>query len=127
LTKFSFTYTGIRIKNIEDSVKFYTEVLGMKETGRGVTVNGRTTVGLQSSDSQQVLELNYYPENSEFATPYKNGDEIDHLGFAVDDLAKACDELITKGVEFALEPSRTSKGLAFFKDPNGIWIELFAG
>lgn len=46
-----FTYTGIRVKDLSESVKFYTQVLGMKETGRGnVEASGGQVVSLVSED-----------------------------------------------------------------------------
>lgn len=122
-----FTYIGIRVKDIEASIRFYTEVLGMRLLGRQqiVTTKGETA-GLQSPGSELVLELNYYEEGSPYATPYEAGEGLDHLGFKVDDVKAAFVGLRSKGVEVALEPfDEMGAPLAFIRDPNGIWIELF--
>jgi len=76
---------------------------------------------LKSPDGDQMLELNWYHDREE----YRNGDEVDHLAFEVQDVDEALTELRTQGVEVALEPFNEGGGrLAFIMDPDGIWIEL---
>jgi catechol 2,3-dioxygenase-like lactoylglutathione lyase family enzyme len=54
-----------------------------------------------------------------------NGDEVDHLGFQVEDVDLAFADLVNQGVEVALTPfNEGNDRLAFIKDPDGIWIEL---
>ena len=80
-------YLGIRVVDIDESIKFYTELLGMKLLDRGkIPTTEGETAALQSPGSQLVLELNYYEEGSPFATHYEAGEGLDHLGFKVDDL-----------------------------------------
>lgn len=113
-----FTYIGIRVKNMEDSIKFYTEVLGMKLLGRQkiITTKGETA-GLQSPGSELVLELNHYEDGSPFATPYEACEGLDHLGFKVDDVKVAFEGLRSKGADIALEPfDEMGTPLAFIKD-----------
>lgn len=118
-----FAYTGIRVKDMDESIKFYTEMLGMKLFDRGRPSRTRgETAGLQSPGSEQILELNCYEEGSPFATPYTTGEGLDHLGFKVDDVKGTVEALRRKGVKVALEPFDDR---AFILDPNGIWIELF--
>ena len=130
MTAYRLIYTGIRVKNMDESLRFYTEVLGMQV----VEKRERTppTVGevatLRSRDGNQLLELNWYDEGSRFAPPYVNGEDLDHLGFDVDDLDAALAELAGKGVEVLIRPGEIGGWLgwreAFVKDPNGIWVEL---
>ena len=127
---FRFIYTGIRVRNMDDSLRFYTEILQMEvveklektEPTRGLVVT------LKSKDSQQLLELNYYEEGSRFGTEYKNGEELDHLAFDVEDLLVTVGELKKQGVEIIAEPYSIGQSIgwkeAFVRDPNGIWIEL---
>lgn len=128
--QYRMTYTGIRVKNVEESLRFYTEILGMSVVvplestpptdGRAVT--------LRSPGSTQLLELNWYAEGSRFGPRYSNGEELDHLAFECENLSEAVAELERRGVEVVVKPKeigeRAGWNEAFVKDPNGIWIEL---
>src|SRR5256884_9881019 len=82
-------------------------------------------VELQSPGSPQQLELNCYPPASKFHTPYRRGEELDHLAFRVNDVDRAFEELTTKGARPEVEPFRESRyPFAFVSEPDGIWIEL---
>jgi lactoylglutathione lyase len=119
-------YTGIRVKDLDKSVRFYTKVLGMKETGRTKihTTKGET-VGLVSEDGGHLLELNYYEEGSDFDTRYSVGDGLDHLAFQVDDLNAALAEAAKAGYPVVLDMKTKTSRWTYIKDPNGIYIELF--
>ena len=120
--KAKFAYTGIGVRDLDRSIKFYTEGLGMKLIGRyKITETNGEIAELKSQRSEQMLELNWYPERKE----YKNGDEVDHLAFHVDDVDAALADLRGHGIEVAMEPfNEGNSRLAFVKDPDGIWIEL---
>jgi len=125
--KATLLYTGIRVKNLEGSVKFYTGLLGMKETGRNkIEATGGTVVGLKSVEGGQELELNYYPRGNKYATKYAAGEGLDHLAFKVEDLDKALADFAEAGHPTVLEIRGSSSRWAYVRDPNGIWIELFA-
>ena len=86
-------YTGIRVKDLDKSIQFYTKILGMKLTGRSkIEASGGETAGLVSEDGGHLLELNYYPKGNRFQTTYATGEGLDHLAFQVDDLKKALAE-----------------------------------
>jgi lactoylglutathione lyase len=127
---FRFIYTGIRVKNMEQSLKFYTDVLGMVVTEplERVTPTKGSVVTLKSRNSEQVLELNYYEKGSPFNSAYVNGEDLDHLAFDVEDLSATVEQLKREGVEVVVEPYTIGQELgwkeAYVKDPNGIWIEL---
>ena len=127
---FRFVYTGIRVKNMEESLKFYTEVLGMviaEPLQKTAPTNG-SVVTLKSPNSDQLLELNYYEQESPFNSAYVNGEDLDHIAFDVQDLTTTLEELKRLGVEVVVEPYAIGweEGWkeAYVKDPNGIWIEL---
>jgi len=125
--KSTFLYTGIRVKNLEESVKFYTSLLGMKETGRNkIEATGGTVVGLKSVQGGQELELNYYPKGNRYATKYTAGEGLDHLAFKVEDLDKVLADFAKEGHRTVFEIKGSSSRWAYVEDPNGIWIELFA-
>ena len=125
--KTKFTYTGIRVKDLERSIQFYTQVLGMKETGRSkIDQSKGEVVSLTTHEGGPVLELNYYETNSPFYSEYVPGEGVDHLAFQVDDLDKALAEAREAGYPLALEMKTGSSRWVYIKDPNGIFIELFA-
>src|SRR5271157_2503225 len=125
--KTKFTYTGIRVKDLEKSVNFYTKVLGMKEGGRSkIEQTGGEVVSLTTDEGGPVLELNYYGKGSKFDTEYVVGEGVDHLAFQVDDLDKAAEEAKKAGYPLVLDMKTPSSRWAYIQDPNGIFIELFA-
>jgi lactoylglutathione lyase len=125
--KTKFTYTGIRVKDLEESLQFYVQVLGMKETGRSeIDQNKGTAVSLTTHEGGPVLELNYYKRGSPFDVEYMVGEGMDHLAFQVDDLDKALAEANRAGYPVALEIKTGTSRWAYVRDPNGIFIELFS-
>jgi len=119
-------YTGIRVKDLEKSIEFYTNVLGMKVTGRTVIEATKgETVGLVSEDGGHLLELNHYPKGTRFQTSYAVGDGLDHLAFQVDDLNAALAEAKKAGYPVILDMKTKTSRWTYIKDPNGIYIELF--
>jgi len=123
---FRFIYTGIRVKDMEESVRFYTEVLGMVivEPIQKTAPTKGSVVTLKSPNSQQLLELNHYEEGSPYSSPYVNGEDLDHIAFDVEDLEATIRDLKRQGVEVVVEPYQIGWKEAYAKDPNGIWIEL---
>lgn len=115
---------------MEESLKFYTEVLGMVivDPLESLEPTKGSAVTLRSPNSEQVLELNYYGQDSPFNSSYVNGEELDHIAFDVQDLTVTVKELKRKGVEVLVEPGAIGGSIgwkeAYVKDPNGIWIEL---
>ncbi len=126
--KFRMVYTGIRVKDMDESVRFYAEVLGMKLVGRARVESTRGEwAQLRSEGSGQLLELNWYATDSPFYTEWRHGTEMDHLCFAVDDLEGALKELTTRGVERLGGPYFADGWkMVDVADPNGICIELGA-
>ena len=122
----NFAYTGIRVKDLEASVRFYTAVLGMKEVDRFTqpATNG-TVVILTMEGSNHQVELNHYPAGSRFDTPYEAGEGLDHLGFETADLDGVLAEAKKAGYPAVLEMQDSVHRWAYIQDPNGIWIEFF--
>ena len=121
-----FWYTGIRVKDLEKSIRFYREALGFRTVLKGkMKAHEGTYVHMRTPTGKQILELNYYPKTSKFYEEYVNGSELDHLGLYVRDVRGQYERLIKLGCEPAVEPfNQGSWVLAFVKDPNGIWLEL---
>ena len=126
LLKSKFTYVGIRVKDLQKSIDFYTKLLGMKVKGRSrIEQTKGETVGLESEEGGFVLELNYYDRESPYYAEYVVGEGLDHLAFNVDDLTKALEEARAGGYRIISEMKADGSRWAYVEDPNGIWIELF--
>jgi lactoylglutathione lyase len=125
--EFLFHYTGIRVRNLERSVKFYTEAIGLKEASRGTMAHGGVYVLLKDVKTGQLLELNWYPKGSRFFAVYRKGEELDHLAFYVKDVEAAYKELLKKGATVAVSPADSEGTEVYVKDPDGIWLELLRG
>lgn len=121
-----FRYTGIRVRDLDRSIAFYTTVLGMhlawrmkvRETGGAIAV-------LKSPRGSQRLELNWYPPRGRYRR-YRQGDELDHLAFAIHDVDGFLQE--HRG-EFRVVMKAFDEGtdrLAYVTDPDGAWIELMS-
>jgi len=123
--KARFRYVGIRVKDLDRSVDFYTRLLGMKVKQRlKIKETKGEIVDLVSEDERFTLELNRYEKDSPHNTTYIVGEGLDHLAFDVDDLDKAIEELKTAGHRVILEVKTEKSRWAYVEDPNGIWIEL---
>jgi lactoylglutathione lyase len=120
-------YFGIRVTDLERSVGFYTQTLGLKKIREGTMHHGGMWVLLEDPRSHQRLELNWYPKSSPYATPYVPGEGLDHIGFKVQDAAAVYKKLKAKGVAPALSPDDEDgvKGVYYLKDPDGNWLEFF--
>ncbi len=125
-----FTYTGIRVRDMDESIRFYTEVLGM-EVVEPVQLTPPTdgkVAELRSPGSAQLLELNWYEPGSRFGPEYSNGEQLDHLAFECEDVEQVVRELESKGATVRVRSREIgpTEGWreAFIEDPNGIWIEL---
>jgi lactoylglutathione lyase len=119
-------HTMIRVNNLEESIKFYCDVLGMKLLRRRDFPAGEFTlafVGYGDEDHNAVIELTYnYGKSS-----YNLGDAFGHLAIGVEDIYKTCAALKARGVKVVREPGPMKHGstpIAFIEDPNGYRIEL---
>jgi lactoylglutathione lyase len=123
--KARFRYVGIRVKDLDRSLDFYTRLLGMKVKQRlKINETKGEIVDLVSEDERFTLELNHYEKDSPHNTMYIVGEGLDHLAFDVDDLDKAIGELRIAGHPVILEVKTEKSRWAYVEDPNGIWIEL---
>ena len=120
-----FKYTGIRVRDLKRSVEFYTKTMGMKQTLKGTMNAGGVFVQLRNKDSEQTLELNYYPPGKKYCEDYVEGSELDHLAFWCKDVRTEYKKTLEGGATSAVQPwDESGYTLAFVRDPDGIWIEL---
>ena len=119
-------HTMLRVGDLDRSVKFYTEVLGMKclrTTDRPDQKYSLAFVGYDDEEKTAVLELtyNYGVDRYELGTAYG------HVAIAVADAAKACAEVKRRGGKVTREAGPVKGGttvIAFVEDPDGYKIEL---
>ncbi len=121
-------YVAIRVTDLDRSVKFYTDVLGLEEVKR--TDSRKFGLGiwvlLEDGKSGQHIELDWYPPGSEYAVPYTPGEALDHVGFIVDDVEATYRDLLAKGANpTGVDRNATEGWTAFLKDPDGNWIEIY--
>jgi catechol 2,3-dioxygenase-like lactoylglutathione lyase family enzyme len=113
-------YFGIRVTELERSLYFYTELLGLKKLREGKMHHGGKWVLLEDPRSHQRLELNWYPDDSPFATRYEPGEGLDHIGFKVQNPLSMFKRLIAQGATPALAPSDKNgvREVYYLKDPD---------
>lgn len=119
-----FLHSMIRVKDIDASLKFYTELLNMKLTDKK-RLEDCTLYFLSDEENTCQIELTHNDETPE--NGYENGNGFGHFGFSCDNLDKFGEKLHSLGYEYLYEPfDLTGKGtmIAFVKDPDGYEIEL---
>jgi catechol 2,3-dioxygenase-like lactoylglutathione lyase family enzyme len=98
-------YVAIRVMDMDKSLKFYTEDLGLKYLNTRNPIPGEQVVSLIDEKTGQRLNLMHYTEDCRLYAPYKlDGVELDHLMFEVDDAKKRFKELVDKGAPVASGP-----------------------
>ncbi len=123
--KTKFVYTGIRVSDMQRSIDFYTNVLGMNVLGREkISEAAGEVVSLSCAPGGPELELNCYEKGSAFDEPYSVGEGLDHLAFRVDDLDRAIEECARAGHPVVQEIRTSRSRWVYIRDPDGIYIEL---
>ena len=119
--KIKYLHTMIRIKNIENSIKFYCDFLGLKEIRRKDSKEGKyTLIFLAAPFQEQVsIELTY---NWDISDDYTEGRNFGHIAFEVEDIYQLCERLQNFGVKIN-RPPRDGR-MAFIRSPDNISIEL---
>ena len=127
IDKMRLLHTMLRITDLERSINFYTELLGMKLLRKKDYPDGEFTLaflGYGDEANNTVLELTYNWK----ACQYEKGTAFGHIAIAVKDIYKVCNYLRKQGVELVRPPgpmkADTSEIIAFIKDPDGYQIEL---
>ena len=115
-----YLHTMVRVTDLEASLDFYCEKLGLQETRRREDKNGRYTLVFLSApgdeDAQVELTYNWDPE------PYTGGRNFGHLAYEVPDIYATCEQLMAGGVTIN-RPPRDGR-MAFVRSPDQISIEL---
>ena len=119
-------HTMLRVGDLDQSIAFYTEVLGMQLLRRKDYPTGRFTLaflGYGPESEQTVLELTHnWDTNS-----YELGDAYGHIALGVEDIRSTCAAISGKGGRVVREPGPMKHGstvIAFVEDPDGYKVEL---
>ena len=120
-------HTMLRVQDLDKSLRFYTELLGMKLLRKNDYPGGRFTlafVGYGDEKDTAVIELTH---NWDQAEPYTIGSGYGHIALGMPDIYAACDQLQKAGVKVPRPPGPMKHGsthIAFIEDPDGYKIEL---
>jgi len=119
-------HTMLRVGDLETSIAFYTEVLGIRLLRRKDYPEGKFTlafIGYQDEAEAAALELTY----NWGVTHYDKGNAYGHIAIEVDDAYKACEQVKLRGGKIKREAGPMQHGttiLAFIEDPDGYLIEF---
>ena len=115
-------HTRYRVNDLERTVQFYRDVLGLTEVRRHKSPRGSELVFLKSADSQEEIELCYFPGSDSVQVQ----PDLTHLAFEVDNMERFASHLAKLGLKFSDGPITTSSGsiIAFVDAPEGYEIEL---
>jgi lactoylglutathione lyase len=119
-------HTMLRVGNLDDSLKFYCELLGMKLLRQKDYPGGEFTlafVGYGDESDHSVIELTYnWGQNK-----YDLGNAYGHIALGVDDIYNTCQQIKAQGGKVVREPGPMKHGstvIAFVEDPDGYKVEL---
>ena len=115
-------HTRYRVDDLERTVKFYKEVLGLAEVKRHKSQRGSELVFMKAPGSEELIELCSFPGSG----PVKVQPDLTHLAFEVDSLEEFGRHLASLGIKYSDGPHINDKGggIAFIDAPEGYEIEL---
>ena len=117
-----FLHTRMRVSDMDQTINFYTNVLGLEILERKVSPRGSHLAFLKVPNSEELIELTCFPPSG----PVKVQEDLVHLAFQVDNLDDTIASLNAKGVKITDGPTQTSSGsrFIFIDAPDGYEIEL---
>jgi len=114
-------HTRYRVRDLEKTVSFYKDVLGLKELRRHTSGRGSQLVFLKAPEGDEEIEICKFDQSG----PVAVGRDLTHLAFEVDDLEKFAREAAAKGYPLSDGPHSTgSSKIAFIDAPEGYEVEL---
>ena len=114
-------HTRYRVNDLERTVRFYRDILGLEESRRHKSPRGSELVFFRAPGSAEEIEICYLPGSE----PVQVQPDLTHLAFAVDSLEAFAKHLAAHGLKFSDGPTPTSSGaIAFIDAPEGYEIEL---
>lgn len=115
-------HTRMRVSDMEQTISFYTKVLGLEVLERKTSPRGSHLAFLKVPNSDELIELTSFPPSG----PVKVQEDLVHLAFQVESLDEAIASLNEQGVKITDGPTKTSSGsrFIFIDAPDGYEIEL---
>ncbi|MDX2109131.1 MAG: VOC family protein [Verrucomicrobiota bacterium] len=114
-------HTRMRVDDIERTVKFYQEILGLELVRRSESPRGSKLAFLKVPGSEELIEITYYPGSG----PVQVQPDLMHLAFEVKSMAEFEKHITAHGIKFTDGPTESTSGvLAFIDAPEGYEIEL---
>lgn len=115
-------HTRMRVSDMDQTIAFYRDVLGLEVMERKTSPRGSYLAFLAVPNSQELIELCSFPQSG----PVKVQEDLVHLAFEVGNLDDTMQELTAKGIKITDGPTRTSSGsrFIFIDAPDGYEIEL---
>jgi lactoylglutathione lyase len=115
-------HTRYRVSDLEKTIEFYRDVLGLELTDRSKSPRGSELVFFKAPGSEEEIEICKFDGSG----PVNVGSDITHLGFEVDDLEAFAKHAASKGYPLSDGPTKTSSGsvIAFIDAPEGYEVEL---
>lgn len=113
-------HTMIRVRDLDETLAFYTGFLGLEEVRRHAIGDEATLVFLADADRSYAIELTWNHDGRD----YELGNQFGHLAFTVEDLAPVVAEVESRGWPWRGSKPETKAKYIFVKDPNGYDIEI---
>jgi len=124
---FRLAHTMLRVLDLDSSLQFYCDILGMKVLRKTDYPDGKFTntfIGYGAEDTYPTLELTYNWDQKE---PYEKGNGWGHICIETPNVYKACEDLSSAGIKITRPPGPMKHGtrvIAFCEDPDGYKVEL---
>src|SRR6266478_6078096 len=122
ITAKKLLHTRYRVNDLERTIKFYKDVLGLEEVRRHKSRRGSELAFMKAPESEELIELCYFPASG----PVQVQPDLTHLAFEVDSLDEFGKHLATLGLKYSDGPivKPDGGGIAFIDAPEGYEIEL---
>ena len=115
-------HTRMRVSDMDQTINFYTGVLGLEVMERKISPRGSHLAFLKVPNSEELIELCSFPPSG----PVKVQEDLVHLAFEVDNLDQTIETLNAQGIKITDGPTRSSSGsrFIFIDAPDGYEVEL---
>jgi catechol 2,3-dioxygenase-like lactoylglutathione lyase family enzyme len=122
-----FSYTGIRVRDLDGAIQFFRKYLGMTLQSRvKADWNKGEFASMVSKGEKHWLELNWYADDSPVAAPFQEGEELDHLGFEVENFKELLKNLNNAGYPTRIGPIKYGIWeVAFVQGFENLWLDIY--